>query len=241
MYEAHGGRLGARNNPDGGATLTFHAAGGETRCHKRPGAGAWCPWWTMTRPCAGAWRGWSRRRLPSRGIRLGARVPRPSPGRRPRLPRPDVRMPGLTGLDLQETLTTAAHSTSIIFITGYGDVPRKREGHEGRGGGFSDQAGRRRGAPRGHQAGGGQGQCGTAGRGQGAGVRERIKTVTPREADVFALVVTGMLNKLIAVDLGVSEKMVQVHRGRVMEKMRARSLAELVRLADEGGVVSAKP
>jgi FixJ family two-component response regulator len=50
-----------------------------------------------------------------------------------------------------------------------------------------------------------------------------------------------MLNKQIAFDLGVSEKMVKVHRGRVMEKMRARSLAELVRLADEGGVISAKP
>ena len=71
-------------------------------------------------------------------------------------------------------------------------------------------------------------------------VRERIKTLTPREAEVFALVVTGMLNKQIAFDLGVSEKMVKVHRGRVMEKMRAGSLAELVRLADEGGVISAK-
>ena len=72
-------------------------------------------------------------------------------------------------------------------------------------------------------------------------IRERIKTLTPREAEVFALVVTGMLNKQIAFDLGVSEKMVKVHRGRVMEKMRAGSLAELVRLADEGGVISAKP
>ena len=71
-------------------------------------------------------------------------------------------------------------------------------------------------------------------------MRERIKTLTPREAEVFALVVTGMLNKQIAFDLGVSEKMVKVHRGRVMEKMRAGSLAELVRLADEGGVISAK-
>ena len=66
-------------------------------------------------------------------------------------------------------------------------------------------------------------------------IQGRIRTLTPREAEVFALVVTGMLNKQIASELGVSEKMVQVHRARVMEKMRAGSLAELVRLADGGG------
>ena len=65
--------------------------------------------------------------------------------------------------------------------------------------------------------------------------------MTAREAEVFALVVTGMLNKQIAAELGVSEKMIKVHRGRVMEKMRAGSLAELVRLADDGGVVSPTP
>jgi len=72
-------------------------------------------------------------------------------------------------------------------------------------------------------------------------IQGRIKTLTPRETEVFALVVTGMLNKQIAAKLGVSEKMVKVHRGRAMEKMRAGSLAELVRLADEGGVISPHP
>ncbi len=71
-------------------------------------------------------------------------------------------------------------------------------------------------------------------------IRNRIKTLTPRETEVFALVVTGMLNKQIASELGVGEKMVKVHRGRVMEKMRAGSLAELVRLADQGGIVAAR-
>jgi len=73
------------------------------------------------------------------------------------------------------------------------------------------------------------------------GIQDRVKTLTPRETEVFALVVTGMLNKQIAADLGVSEKMVKVHRGRVMQKMRAGSLAELVRLADQGGVIAARP
>jgi FixJ family two-component response regulator len=65
--------------------------------------------------------------------------------------------------------------------------------------------------------------------------------LTPREAQVFALVVTGRLNKQIAADLGIGEKTVKVHRGRVMEKMRAGSVAELVRLADQGGVIAVQP
>jgi FixJ family two-component response regulator len=153
----------------------------------------------------------------------------------------DVRMPGLTGLDLQETLAIAAHSTSIVFITGYRDVRASVKAMKGGAVDFLtkpvndeellsaiERAVARASAARREED-------------RIREVRERIKTLTPREAEVFALVVTGMLNKQIAFDLGVSEKMVKVHRGRVMEKMRAGSLAELVRLADEGGVISAKP
>jgi FixJ family two-component response regulator len=153
----------------------------------------------------------------------------------------DVRMPGLTGLDLQETLSIAAHWTSIIFITGYRDVRASVRAMKAGAVDFLtkpvddqellgaiERAVARAGAARLEED-------------RITKIRERIKTLTPREAEVFALVVTGMLNKQIAFDLGVSEKMVKVHRGRVMEKMRARSLAELVRLADEGGVVAAKP
>jgi FixJ family two-component response regulator len=153
----------------------------------------------------------------------------------------DVRMPGLTGLDLQETLSIAAHWTSIIFITGYRDVRASVKAMKAGAVDFLtkpvddqellgaiERAVARAGAARLEED-------------RITEIRERIKTLTPREAEVFALVVTGMLNKQIAFDLGVSEKMVKVHRGRVMEKMRAGSLAELVRLADEGGVISAKP
>ena len=152
----------------------------------------------------------------------------------------DVRMPGLTGLDLQETLAIAAHSTSIVFITGYRDVRASVKAMKGGAVDFltkpvNDEellAAIERAVARASAARREEDRI--------AEVRERIKTLTPREAEVFALVVTGMLNKQIAFDLGVSEKMVKVHRGRVMEKMRAGSLAELVRLADEGGVISAK-
>ena len=67
-----------------------------------------------------------------------------------------------------------------------------------------------------------------------------LRSQAPPEAQVFALVVTGMLNKQVAAELGIVEKMVKVHRARVMEKMRAGSLAELVRLADRAGII-AKP
>jgi FixJ family two-component response regulator len=71
-------------------------------------------------------------------------------------------------------------------------------------------------------------------------IQRRIATLTPREAAVFALVVTGMLNKQIGSELGIGEKTVKVHRGRVMEKMQAGSLADLVRLAGEGNVIAAR-
>ena len=152
----------------------------------------------------------------------------------------DVRMPGLTGLDLQETLAIAAHSTSIVFITGYRDVRASVKAMKGGAVDFltkpvNDEellSAIERAVARASAAWREEDRI--------REVRERIKTLTRREAEVFALVVTGMLNKQIAFDLGVSEKMVKVHRGRVMEKMRAGSLAELVRLADEGGVISAK-
>jgi len=71
-------------------------------------------------------------------------------------------------------------------------------------------------------------------------IQARARTLTPRERQVFALVVTGMLNKQIAAELGVVEKTVKVHRARVMDKMRAGSVAELVRLADGLGVIVTK-
>jgi FixJ family two-component response regulator len=71
--------------------------------------------------------------------------------------------------------------------------------------------------------------------GRTADACERVKGLTSRETEVFALVVTGMLNKQIAAELGITEKTVKVHRARVMQKMRAGSVAELVRLADRVG------
>jgi FixJ family two-component response regulator len=151
----------------------------------------------------------------------------------------DVRMPGLTGLDLQEALRAAGQRLSIVFITGYRDIPVSVKAMKGGAVDFltkpvdeavllgairqavaRTQADRRRLA-------------------RLTEIQGRIKTLTPREAGVFALVVTGMLNKQIGSELGIGEKTVKVHRARVMEKMQAGSLAELVRLAGEAGVIAA--
>jgi FixJ family two-component response regulator len=153
----------------------------------------------------------------------------------------DVRMPGLTGLALQEALATAGYQLSIVFITGYGDVPTTVKAMKG---GAVDVLTKpvndrtllsaiERAMTRARQRWQEHAKI--------TEIQDRVKTLTPRETEVFALVVTGMLNKQIASDLGVSEKMVKVHRGRVMQKMRAGSLAELVRLADQGGVIAARP
>jgi FixJ family two-component response regulator len=151
----------------------------------------------------------------------------------------DVRMPGLTGLDLQETLRAAGQRLAIVFITGHRDVPVSVKAMKGGAVDFLTKpvdegtllgaiqlAVARTLADRRQQA-------------RVAEIRNRITTLTPREAAVFALVVTGMLNKQIGSELGIAEKTVKVHRARVMAKMRAGSLAELVRLAGEGSVIAA--
>jgi len=143
----------------------------------------------------------------------------------------DVRMPGLTGLELQEALASAGQPWPIVFISGYGDIPATVKAMKSGAVDFLTKpvnsrdllAAIARAVTKAKQE--------QQERARISEIQDRVKTLTPREAEVFALVVTGMPNKQIASALGVSEKMVKVHRGRVMEKMRAGSLAELVRLA----------
>jgi FixJ family two-component response regulator len=148
----------------------------------------------------------------------------------------DVRMPGLTGLDVQETLAASGWRLSIVFVTGHGDISMsvtamKRGAVDFLTKPFDEKdlltAVERAVAKTVRDL---DDEAGVT------DVRARVKMLTPREAQVFALVVTGMLNKQIAAELGIGEKTVKVHRARVMEKMRAGSVAELVRLADRVGV-----
>ena len=152
----------------------------------------------------------------------------------------DVRMPGLTGLELQEALAATGRQMSIVFISGHSDVPMSVRAMKA---GAIDFLAKpfdveellsaiQRAMAKAVQT--------LAEEARVTEIRQRVGTLTPRETEVFALVVTGMLNKQIAAALGVSEKMVKVHRARVMAKMRAGSVAELVRLADRVGVIVPK-
>lgn len=143
----------------------------------------------------------------------------------------DVRMPGLSGLDLQESLSTSGWTAPIIFITGHGTVPMSVRAM--RAGAvnflqkpFEDQEildsirQAVEGETRAYQR-----------RVRRLEIECQLKALTPREREVFSLVVDGLPNKRIAGRLGTSEKTIKVHRARVMEKMRADSLAALVRMA----------
>ncbi len=145
----------------------------------------------------------------------------------------DLRMPGLSGLDLQELLTERDFDISIVFISGRADL---ESGIRAMKGGaidflekpFSDDAllgAVRRALDRDRD------RC--AARAERTLLKSRLETLTPRERDVFGLVVTGLLNKQVGAELGTTEKTVKVHRSRVMHKMGAGSLAELVRMANK--------
>ncbi|HEX6901362.1 MAG TPA: response regulator [Thermoanaerobaculia bacterium] len=150
----------------------------------------------------------------------------------------DVRMPGLSGLDLQDTLAATGWTSPIIFITGHGTVPLCMRAM--RAGAmnflqkpFEDQeildsihqaldremASRRL-------------------RERRSEIERHLSVLTRREREVFGLVVAGLPNKRIASQLGTSEKTVKVHRGRVMEKTGAESLAALVQMAYEAGLMT---
>jgi len=152
----------------------------------------------------------------------------------------DVRMPGLTGLELQEALAAAGRRMSIVFVTGHVDVPMSVKAMKGGAVDLLTKPFDAKDLLKAIQRALVKDVQDLREEATVAEIQERIKRLTARETEVFALVVTGMLNKQIASALGISEKTVKVHRARVMEKMRAGSVAELVRLADRVGVIVPK-
>ncbi len=153
----------------------------------------------------------------------------------------DVRLPGASGLSFQEELPRAGVDLPVIFITGHGDIPMtvramKAGAVEFLSKPFRDQelldaidaAIERHRAQRRETA-------------RVAELRQRFAALTQREREVMALVSAGRVNKQIAAELGISEATVKVHRGQIMRKMQAKSLAQLVRIADTLGLSNPKP
>ena len=140
----------------------------------------------------------------------------------------DIRMPGLNGLDLQAELNSRNFRTPVIFITGHGDVPASVKALKGGAVDFLLKPFNWSDLLRSiHQA-LKQDEALQAVRAEEAEVRCRIQTLTPREREVLDLVVKGLLNKQIAIQLGAAERTIKVHRGRVMHKMEVQSVADLV-------------
>ena len=152
----------------------------------------------------------------------------------------DVRLPGLSGLDFQAELAKANIRIPIVFMTGHGDIPmtvramkagaveflpkpfRDQDMLDAVQTGLEIDRDRRR-----HAA-------------EISKLRVSFKTLTPREQEIMGLVASGLMNKQIAGEIGVSEVTVKLHRGNVMRKMEAKSLAELVRMADALGIRGSK-
>jgi FixJ family two-component response regulator len=153
----------------------------------------------------------------------------------------DVRLPGQSGLELQRELAGAERQLPIIFITGHGDIPMSVQAMKGGAIEFLTKPFREQDLLEAIQLGHARDRARLEQERAMADLKARFETLTPREREVMAFVVSGRLNKQIAADLGVSEITVKVHRGQVMRKMRAPSLPDLARMADQLQLTPAKP
>jgi FixJ family two-component response regulator len=142
----------------------------------------------------------------------------------------DVRMPGMSGLELQQQLNLRGAIIPVIFITGHGDVPMAVEAMQHGAFDFLQKPFRDQDLIDRIQRALAKDKQNRTELGERSRYRERLETLTPREREVLALVTSGKPNKVMAGDLGVSQRTVEIHRARVMEKMGVPSLAQLVRI-----------
>jgi FixJ family two-component response regulator len=148
----------------------------------------------------------------------------------------DVQMPGLSGLDLQRELAKAEHQLPIVFMTGHGDIPMTVQAMKEGAVAFLTKPFRNQDLIDAIRQALNVDREARKQRDQLASLRKRYESLTAREREVFALVATGLLNKQIALQLGTTERTVKAHRGVMVQKMEADSVADLVRMADKLGV-----
>jgi FixJ family two-component response regulator len=153
----------------------------------------------------------------------------------------DVRLPGVSGLDFQAELSDADIHIPIIFITGHADIPMTVRAMRAGAVEFLTKPFRDQDLLDAVQAALARDRERRILETTILDMRARFATLSPREQEVFSLVTTGLMNKQIAGEIGLSEITVKLHRGNVMKKMGARSLADLVRMADAVGVRRSKP
>ena len=142
----------------------------------------------------------------------------------------DLRLPGLDGLGLQRRLHAKLPHLSMVFITGHGDIPASVSAMKAGAVDFLTKPFREEDLLRAIHAAIAQDREARRKRGNLAALNERFSSLTPREREVLPLVVSGLLNKQAAAELGISEVTIQIHRSNIMKKMGAESLAELVRM-----------
>jgi FixJ family two-component response regulator len=150
----------------------------------------------------------------------------------------DVQMPGLSGLDLQRELAKTGHHSPIVFMTGHGDIPMSVQAIKAGAVAFLTKPCRNQDLLDAVNEAIKLDREARQQRVELANLRERYESLTMREREVFALVALGLLNKQIALQLGTTERTVKAHRGQMVQKMQAQSVADLVRMADKLGVSS---
>ena len=152
----------------------------------------------------------------------------------------DVQMPGLSGLGLQEELNKADYHMPIVFITGHGDIPMSVEAMKKGAIDFLTKPFHDKDLLQVIEKAIEKDTYARAEYDEILDIRRRIERLTLRENEILGYIITGMLNKQIAFELGIAEKTVKVHRGRILEKLCVGSVAELVRLTEKVGLKPAK-
>jgi len=153
----------------------------------------------------------------------------------------DVTMPGLDGLELQRRLAAGGPGLPIVFVTGHGDIPMSVQAIKAGAADFLTKPVQAHALVTAVRSAIAQADSARQARSDTDELRQRLASLTPRERDVLAALAAGKLNKQIAADLGVVEQTVKYHRARIMQRMQAKTVAELMHITARLGVAAGAP